>query len=43
VLERSAAANVYLQTEESNTAALSLYRRAGFTAHHEYRYLRAPD
>jgi GNAT superfamily N-acetyltransferase len=43
VVEQSPASHVYLQTEHSNTAALALYERAGFTAHHEYRYLRAPD
>jgi GNAT superfamily N-acetyltransferase len=43
VVEQSPASQVYLQTEHSNTAALALYERAGFTTHHEYRYLRAPD
>jgi GNAT superfamily N-acetyltransferase len=43
VVERSGAPHVYLQTEHSNAAALSLYRQAGFITHHEYRYLRAPD
>jgi GNAT superfamily N-acetyltransferase len=42
VLERTDAPHVYLQTEQSNAPALALYRRAGFTPHHEYRYLRAP-
>ena len=42
VAERTGAPGLYLQTEHSNTAALELYGRAGFTPHHEYRYLRAP-
>jgi ribosomal protein S18 acetylase RimI-like enzyme len=42
VVERTGAGHVYLQTEHTNTAALALYRQAGFTPHHEYRYLRAP-
>ncbi len=33
----------YLQTEETNVAAVTLYERAGFTAHHVYRYYRPPD
>lgn len=32
----------FLQVAVSNTAARVLYERAGFTAHHEYRYLVAP-
>ena len=43
VAQRSDATHVYVQTEHSNSAALALYGRAGFTRHHEYRYLRAPD
>jgi ribosomal protein S18 acetylase RimI-like enzyme len=42
VVERTAAAQLYLQTEHTNAPALALYRGAGFTTHHEYRYLRAP-
>jgi len=37
------ASDVYVQTEPSNTPALELYAGIGFTPHHEYRYLRAPD
>ncbi|WP_222710810.1 GNAT family N-acetyltransferase [Quadrisphaera setariae] len=33
----------FLQVAVSNTAARALYERAGFTAHHEYRYLVAPS
>jgi len=32
------AARLYLQVEEDNTAALALYARSGFTAHHRYHY-----
>lgn len=32
----------FLQVAASNSAARSLYERAGFTGHHEYRYLVAP-
>ncbi|WP_163511115.1 GNAT family N-acetyltransferase [Fodinicola acaciae] len=46
-LLRSAAAvtpatSVYLQVEHSNEAALALYKRTGFTQHHEYFYWRLP-
>jgi N-acetylglutamate synthase len=37
------AAGVYLQVEHDNAAALSLYRRQGFTDHHEYHYRVAPQ
>ncbi|HEV2089221.1 MAG TPA: GNAT family N-acetyltransferase [Cryptosporangiaceae bacterium] len=33
----------YLQTEETNRAAVTLYERAGFAAHHVYRYYRPAD
>lgn len=36
------AAGLYLQVEDGNEAALELYRRAGFTAHHRYHYRVAP-
>lgn len=36
------AAAVYLQVSADNDAALAMYRRAGFTVHHDYRYLEAP-
>jgi ribosomal protein S18 acetylase RimI-like enzyme len=44
-LLRSAAASttassIYLQVEHSNDAALALYKRTGFTQHHEYFYWR---
>jgi GNAT superfamily N-acetyltransferase len=32
------ATRVYLQTTDENEAALTLYRRRGFTRHHHYRY-----
>ncbi|TNM59695.1 GNAT family N-acetyltransferase [Streptomyces sp. NP160] len=32
----------FLQVAASNSAARDLYERAGFTVHHEYRYLVAP-
>jgi ribosomal protein S18 acetylase RimI-like enzyme len=37
---RTSAADVYLQVEHSNAAALALYDRCGFTIHHEYFYWR---
>ncbi len=37
------AATAYLQARQDNAAALALYDRLGFTRHHSYRYLRAPD
>jgi ribosomal protein S18 acetylase RimI-like enzyme len=33
---------LYLQVEDDNSPALSLYRRAGFTSHHGYHYRIAP-
>lgn len=32
----------YLQVEDTNVAARTLYARAGYTDHHPYRYYRAP-
>lgn len=40
---RSGTACVCLQVAESNTTAQALYRRAGFTVHHRYDYLQAPN
>jgi ribosomal protein S18 acetylase RimI-like enzyme len=34
--------SAYLQTETTNTAARTLYERAGFAVHHTYRYVQAP-
>lgn len=34
------ATDVYLQVDAANTAALGMYARLGFTAHHQYDYLR---
>ena len=31
--------SVWLQAEEENTAALTLYRGMGFSTHHAYEYL----
>jgi N-acetylglutamate synthase len=36
------AAGLYLQVEDDNDAARTLYRRAGFTDHHGYHYRVAP-
>lgn len=36
------ASDCYLQLEDSNTAALALYRGLGFTEHHRYHYRVAP-
>lgn len=35
--------NVYTLVEENNTPARKLYESMGFTAHHEYYYLRQPS
>lgn len=40
-VERGAARS-YLQVEVDNEAAIPLYERAGYWAHHEYHYLGAP-
>jgi len=37
------AAHVYLQVEDDNEPARMLYRRIGFTAHHDYHYRIAPE
>jgi N-acetylglutamate synthase len=37
------ATGIYLQVENDNTAARSLYRRQGFADHHEYHYRVAPQ
>ncbi len=36
------ATQTYLQVEQTNTAALELYRGLGFWTHHTYRYRVAP-
>ena len=36
------ATTAYLQVLADNTAGLGLYRRLGFSTHHDYRYLAAP-
>jgi GNAT superfamily N-acetyltransferase len=40
--QNAPAHSVYLQVDESNTAAVQMYLRLGFTAHHRYHYLAAP-
>jgi len=37
------AEHVYLQVEDDNEPARMLYRRIGFTAHHDYHYRIAPQ
>jgi N-acetylglutamate synthase len=37
------ATGIYLQVENDNAAARSLYRRQGFADHHEYHYRVAPE
>ena len=37
------AGHIYLQVEDDNEPARSLYRRIGFTAHHDYHYRIAPE
>jgi ribosomal protein S18 acetylase RimI-like enzyme len=37
------ARRAYLQVEDTNTTARSLYESLGFTGHHDYTYLVAPD
>ena len=37
------AGHVYLQVEDDNEPARMLYRRIGFTAHHDYHYRIAPE
>jgi GNAT superfamily N-acetyltransferase len=40
---RQGARNVYLQVATENRSAHRAYERMGFTRHHGYRYLQAPD
>jgi ribosomal protein S18 acetylase RimI-like enzyme len=37
------AGHLYLQVEDDNEPARTLYHRLGFTAHHDYHYRIAPE
>jgi ribosomal protein S18 acetylase RimI-like enzyme len=39
---RGGVTGLYLQVEDANTAARTLYRGMGFTEHHRYHYRVAP-